>query len=66
MKRSKHFPYAMTLRLSSPMQSEVENLAYDSRISQAQLIRRCIRQGIADVYEHGTQNTHFQTEGGAL
>ena len=66
MSRSKHFPYAMTLRLSTPMQSEVENLAYDSRLSKAQFIRRALRRAIADAYEHGTQHTQLQTQGGAL
>ena len=66
MSRQTRFPYCMTLRLTTPMQSEVENLAYDSQLSQAQFIRRCIRQAIADAYEHGTQNTHLQAQGGAL
>ena len=66
MSRPKNFPYAMTLRLTTPMQSELENLAYDRRMSQASFIRRCIRQGISDAYDHGTQNTHLQTQGGAL
>jgi hypothetical protein len=66
MSRSRNYPYAMTLRLSSPMQCEVENLAYDSRLSMAQFIRRALRRAIADAYEHGTQNTHLQAEGGAL
>ena len=66
MKRSKHFPYAMTLRLSSPMQCEVENLAYDSRLSMAQFIRRALRRAIADAYERGTQHTQLQSQGGAL
>lgn len=48
------------------MQSEVENLAYDSRLSKAQFIRRCLRRAIADAYDHGTQYTHLQTQGGAL
>ena len=66
MIRSRNYPYSMTLRLSSPMQCEVENLAYDSRLSKAQFIRRALRRAIADAYEHGTQKTHFQTEGGEL
>ena len=66
MSRSRNYPYAMTLRLSTPMQAEVENLAYDSRMSKAQFIRFALRRAIADAYEHGTQKTHFQTQGGAL
>ena len=56
----------MTLRLSIPMQSEVENLAYESRLSKAQFIRIALRRAIADAYEHGTQNPHLQAQGGAL
>jgi hypothetical protein len=66
MKRSKHFPYCMTLRLTAPMESELENLAYDLRLSRAGFIRIALRRAIADAYEHATQNTHLQTQGGAL
>jgi hypothetical protein len=66
MSRSRNYPYSMTLRLTTPMQSEVENLAYDSRMSQAQFIRIALRRAIADAYEHGTQNTQFQAQQGAL
>jgi predicted transcriptional regulator len=60
MSRSRNYPYSMTLRLSSPMQSELENLAFDRHVSKAGFIRRCIRQGIADAYRHGTQDTQNQ------
>jgi hypothetical protein len=66
MSKLKTFPYCMTLRLSAPMESEVEDLAYERHVSKAGFIRRCIRQGIADAYEHGTRNTHLQAQGGAL
>ena len=66
MSRSRNYPYSMTLRLSSPMQSEVENLAYDSRLSKAQFIRFALRRAIAEAYEYGTQNKLSQTQGGAL
>src|ERR1035437_3747924 len=64
MKRSKHFPYAMTLRLSSPMQCQVENLAYDSRMSKAQFIRTVLRRAIADLDELPDQ--YRQVYGGEL
>ena len=51
MSKPKNYPHAMTLRLSLPMHVEVENLAYDARISQAGFIRRCIHRGIAQAYE---------------
>ena len=66
MIRSKNYPYAMTLRLSSPMQSEVENLAYDSRLSNAQFIRIALRRAIAEAYDHRTTSKSFQIQGGAL
>jgi hypothetical protein len=66
MKRSKHFPYCMTLRLTAPMESELENLAYDLRLSKAGFIRRCIRQAIAEAYDHRTPSKSFQFQGGAL
>jgi hypothetical protein len=66
MSKPRNYPYSMTLRLSTPMQSEVENLAYDLRLSKAQFIRRALRRAIADACEHGTQVTQFQAKGGAL
>ena len=66
MSKMKTFPYCMTLRLTAPMESELENLAYDLRLSKAGFIRRCIRHGIANASERGTQNTQSQTQGGAL
>jgi hypothetical protein len=64
MKRSKHFPYAMTLRLSSPMQCQVENLAYDSRMSKAQFIRTVLRKAIAEL--HDLPDQYRQVYGGEL
>jgi hypothetical protein len=66
MKRSKHFPYCMTLRLSAPMESELDNLAFDHNLSKAGFIRIALRRAIADAYERGTQHTQLQTQGGAL
>ena len=64
MSRPKNFPYAMTLRLTMPMQTEVENLAYDSRMSKAQFIRTVLRKAIAD--EHALPDQYRQVHGGAL
>jgi len=64
MSRSKNFPYAMTLRLSTPMQAEVENLAYDSRMPKAQFIRTVLRRAIAD--EYALPDQYRQVHGGAL
>ena len=66
MSRSRNYPFSMTLRLTTPMQSEVENLAYDLRLSKAGFIRRCIRQAIVDAYDHRTPSKTFQIQGGAL
>ena len=66
MSRPKNFPYAITLRLTNDMETGLEDLAYDLRLSRAGTIRRILRRAITDAYEHGTQNTHLQTQGGAL
>ena len=47
MTRLKRYPYCMTLRLGLTMESALEDLAYDSGISKAALIRRLLAQGIA-------------------
>ena len=60
MSRPTRYSYSMTLRLEPSMDSELENLAFDRHVSKAGFIRRCIRQGIADAYRHGTQDTQNQ------
>lgn len=64
MSRSRNYPYSMTLRLSSPMQCQVENLAYDSRMSKAQFIRSVLRRAIAALHELPDQ--YRQVYGGEL
>jgi hypothetical protein len=66
MSRPKTFPYAMTLRLSSEMETALEDLAYSRRLSRAGTIRQILRRAIADAYDHGTPSRSFQTQGGAL
>ena len=66
MSRSRNYPFSMTLRLTTPMQCEVENLAYESRLSKAQFIRIALRRAITDAYDHATQNTHLRVQGGEL
>jgi hypothetical protein len=66
MSKLKTFPYCMTLRLTAPMESELENLAYDLRLSRAGTIRRILSRAIADAYNDATQNTHLRVQGGAL
>src|ERR1039457_7245522 len=61
MSRSRNYPFSMTLRLTTPMQSEVENLAYDLRLSKAGFIRHCIRQGIADAYRSEEHTSELQS-----
>jgi hypothetical protein len=65
MSRSRNYPYSMTLRLSSPMQCEVENLAFDNHLSKAGFIRRCLRRAIAEAYED-VPDQYRQDQGGAL
>ena len=54
MSKMKTFPYCMTLRLTAPMESELENLAYDRNVSKAGFIRRCLHLAIADARHGGT------------
>lgn len=54
MSRRTIFPYAMTLRLTSPMESGLEALAFDLRLSKAGTIRQFLRKAIADAGQrHG-------------
>jgi predicted DNA-binding protein len=48
MSRPKTFPYAMTLRLSSEMETALEDLAYDLRLPKAGTIRRILGRAIAE------------------
>ena len=64
MSKPKTFPYCMTLRLSAPMESELENLAYDWRLSKAGTIRRILRRAISD--EHELPDQYRQVHGGEL
>ena len=65
MSKMKTFPYCMTLRLTAPMETELENLAYDRNVSKAGFIRRCLRRAIAEAYEH-VPDQYRQDQGGAL
>jgi hypothetical protein len=56
----------MTLRLEPSMESELETFAYERRLSKAGTIRRILRRALADAYDHGTQNTPTQAQGGEL
>jgi hypothetical protein len=62
MSKLKRFPYCMTLRLSAPMESELENLAYDLRLSRAGTIRRILRRAITDARHGKTLEWPHQTE----
>jgi hypothetical protein len=66
MNRQTTFPYAMTLRLTIPMESELENLAYDWRLSKAGTIRRILGRAIAQAYQHKCSPRNVQIQGGAL
>jgi predicted transcriptional regulator len=56
----------MTLRLDPRMDDDLDDLAYDLRLSRAGTIRRILGRAIADAYDHATQNTHLRVQGGAL
>ena len=66
MSRPTTFPYAMTLRLSSEMETALEDLAYSRRLSRAGTIRRILGRAIAEAYEQRAQKNIFQIQGGAL
>ena len=63
MSRQTTFPYAMTLRLSRNMESELENLAYDLRLSRAGTIRRILGRAIAEAYERPAVSVLVQSRG---
>ena len=64
MSRSKAFPRCMTLRLSAPMESDLETLAYDWRLSKAGAIRQILRRATA--HEHDLPDQYRQVHGGEL
>jgi hypothetical protein len=52
MSRPTRYSYSMTLRLEPSMESELENIAYDRRLSKAGTIRRILGRAIAGA-RHG-------------
>jgi len=48
MSKPTTYPYAMTLRLDSQMESELEDLAYSLRLSKSSTMRRILRRAIVD------------------
>jgi len=64
MPRPTKYPYTMSLRLAANMQDELDNMAYEFRISRAQFIRRALHRAIADAYQHELPITTFQAQGG--
>jgi hypothetical protein len=66
MSKPKTFSYCMTLRLTAPMESELEDLAYDRHLSKAGTIRRILARAIADAHECELADQYRQFQGGAL
>jgi hypothetical protein len=64
MSRQTRYSHSMTLRLEPSMESELETLAYDWRLSKAGTIRRILRRVIAD--EHALPDQYRQVHGGEL
>ena len=56
----------MTLRLDPRMDDDLDDLAYDLRLSRAGTIRQLLRRGIAEAHERPAPDKSFQTQGGAL
>jgi hypothetical protein len=48
--RPLRYSYCMTLRLEPAMESQLEDLAYDMRLSKAGAIRRILARAIADTH----------------
>ena len=63
MPKPKRYSYCLTLRLEPCMETELENLAYDLKLSKAGTIRRAIRRAIVDAYQHDYKT--FTIQGGA-
>jgi predicted transcriptional regulator len=66
MSRPTTFPYAMTLRLSSEMETALEDLAYDLRLSRDETIRRILGRAIADAYQRPAANQSLESRGAHL
>ncbi|HYW45173.1 MAG TPA: hypothetical protein VE959_20085 [Bryobacteraceae bacterium] len=66
MRKNTSFPCCMTLRLSTNMESELADLAYDLRLSRAGTIRRILGRAIADVTKKEIRIGNGQRQGGAL
>ena len=66
MSRSRNYPYAMTLRLSSKMETALEDLAYSRRLSRAGTIRRILGRAIAESQIRQTAPASSQNLGGTL
>ena len=66
MSKPTTYPYSMTLRLSIPMESELEDLAYTLRLSKAGTIRRILRRAIADAHEQHDPIRNRNAGGGGL
>jgi len=65
MPRPTNFPYCFSLRLASGMQTELEDMAYQFRISRAQFIRRALRRAIVEAHQHDQSLETVQFQAGA-
>ena len=61
MTRSTRYPRCMTLRLDPRMDDDLDELAYDLRLSRAGTIRRILGRAIAEAPEHTAANKTFQS-----
>lgn len=66
MTRSTRYPRCMTLRLDPRMDDDLDDLAYDLRLSRAGTIRRILRRAIAEAQEHELADQYRQVQGGGL
>ena len=64
MSRRTNYPYCMTLRLSRNLETELENLAYECRMSKAGFIRRILSRAIAEAHRRKSSPDLYGVGGG--
>jgi hypothetical protein len=66
MSKQKTFPHCMTLRISLPMESALQCLAFDQNLSKAAFIRRILRRAIVEAHQKDAATCHGDRLGGVL
>lgn len=66
MTRFSRYPRCMTLRLDPRMDDDLDDLAYDLRLSRAGTMRRILGRAIAEASERTAAHEAFQGRGTQL